>query len=257
MALGEILSNYTYLFILLLIRFVGLFLITPIFSSRVIPNRVKLGLSFMMAIISMPLLAGTHSMPASDYLILMEVLSELLVGLISGFIVLLTFTAIQLAGHFIDMRMGFAIVNVTDPIHGYTMPLMGQFKNILAILLFLAVNGHHILIRSIHHSFRIIPPGSASLNNKIFEIIFRYSADIFILALRIALPVFATLVIADVILGFLARTIPQLNIFVVGLPLKILVGFIILFVTINFSFMFIEELFSDTFKYISNILDLF
>src|SRR5690554_354018 len=221
MTLGDILSNYTYLFVLILIRFSALFIITPIFSSAVIPALVKVGLSFTMAIVSMPLLAGTHSMPSTEYLILIEVLSEFLIGLVIGFIVLLTFTAIQLAGHFIDMRMGFAIVNVTDPIHGYTMPLMGQFKNILAILLFLAINGHHILINSIHRSFILIPPGGVSFNNRIFEIVFRYSAEIFIIAFKIALPVYATLFIVDIILGFLTRTIPQLNIFVVGLPLKI------------------------------------
>ncbi|MEJ6950231.1 flagellar biosynthetic protein FliR [Natronospora cellulosivora (SeqCode)] len=257
MTLGEILSNYSYLFILILIRFSGLFLITPIFSSSVIPVRIKVGLSFTMAIITMPLLAGSHSMPNSEFLILIEVLSELLIALVIGFILLLTFTTIQLAGHFIDMRMGFAIVNVTDPIHGYTMPLMGQFKNILAILLFLAINGHHILINSIHRSFMIIPLGSSTLNYRIYEIVFRYSADIFLLALKMALPIYATLFIADIILGFLTRTIPQLNIFVVGLPLKILVGFILLLFSIHFSFMYIEGLFSDSISYIYKILNLF
>lgn len=256
MTLGDILSNYTYHFILLLFRFSGLFLITPIFSSRIIPSKIKVGLSFIFALITLPLITGSHALPGHEMMILIEILRELLIGLVIGFMAYLPFAIIQLAGRFIDMRMGFAMVNVADPIHGDTLPLMGQFKNVLVILLFLAINGHHVMIKAIRHSFDIIPLGGAVLTNQSIEVLLRSTADIFVLAFTVVLPVVATLFIADIILGFLARTIPQLNIFVVGLPLKILVGFIMLFLSIGMIINYTTGLFTDMFKNIYRILEL-
>lgn len=256
MTLGDILSNYTYHFILLLFRFSGLFLITPIFSTRIIPSRIKVGLSFLFAFITLPMITGSHPFPIHQMMIVIEIMRELLIGLVIGFIAYLAFAAIQLAGRFIDMRMGFAIVNVADPIHGATLPLMGQFKNVLATLLFLAINGHHIMIKAIRHSFDIIPLGGAVLTNQSIEVLLRSSADIFVLGFKIGLPVVATLFVADIILGFMARTIPQLNIFVVGLPLKILVGFIMLLLSINIVIGYTGNLFNDMFKNVYKILEL-
>lgn len=183
----------------------------------------------MMALVSAPLISNTPVLPANELGIFIGVLRELLVGIIIGFITLLTFAVIQLAGRFVDMRMGFAIVNVADPIHGTTLPLMGQYKNILATLIFLSINGHHILIRAVHDSFLIVPPGSIVLTNRALSLIIRKSSDLFLLAFKVALPVIATLFIVDLILGFMARTMPQLHVFVVGLPIKITLGLVILF----------------------------
>jgi len=254
MTLADILSNYTYLYLLVFIRFVGLFILTPIFSSRVIPVRVRVGLAFLMALISIPLISSTPVLPVNEMGVFIEVLRELLVGLIIGFITLLTFAVVQLAGRFVDMRMGFAIVNVSDPIHGTTLPLMGQYKNILATLLFLSINGHHILIRAVQDSFLIVPPGSIVLTNQALSLIIRKSSDLFLLAFKLALPIIATLFIVDLILGFMARTMPQLHIFVVGLPIKIIFGLLVLFLSLGTVVHFSAQLFEDGFKTIYNLL---
>ncbi|MFP4015811.1 MAG: flagellar biosynthetic protein FliR [Halanaerobiales bacterium] len=256
MSLGDILSNYTYVFLLILVRFSGLFLITPMLSSRLVPARVKIGLAFLFTIVSFPVIDGSHLMPSHEIMILMEVLRELLVGLVIGFIVYLVFAIFQLAGRFVDMRMGFAIVNVTDPIHGSTVPLMGQYKNILITLLFLVINGHHIMIRAISRSFEMIPLGGAVLTNAGFELIIKNIGELFLIAFMVALPVIATLFIVDIILGFLARTIPQLNIFVVGLPLKILVGLIMMTLALNIIIEFSGQLFHDMFQEVYKLLQL-
>lgn len=256
MTLGEILSSYTYTFLLIFIRYTGLFIVTPIFSSRTIPLRIKVGLSFMMAITTIPLFTGGIIMPSHEGLILITILREILIGFSIGFIALISFAVIQLAGRFIDMRMGFAIVNVADPIHGETLPLIGQFKNLLAILLFLAINGHHVLIKALFHSFDLIPPGGANLTTAGLEFIIKNSGELFILAFRVALPVIGTLFIADMILGFLARTMPQLNIFVVGLPLKILVGMVMLFLSLNIFMGFVGNTFTEMFEDIYKLLSL-
>ncbi|NLM96241.1 MAG: flagellar type III secretion system protein FliR [Halanaerobiaceae bacterium] len=254
MNLADILSNYTYLYLLVFIRFMGLFLLTPVFSSRVVPVRVRVGLAFLMALVSAPLISNTPVLPANELGIFIGVLRELLVGIIIGFITLLTFAVIQLAGRFVDMRMGFAIVNVADPIHGTTLPLMGQYKNILATLIFLSINGHHILIRAVHDSFLIVPPGSIVLTNRALSLIIRKSSDLFLLAFKVALPVIATLFIVDLILGFMARTMPQLHVFVVGLPIKITLGLVILFFSLGTMMRFSAQLFEESFRYIYNLL---
>ncbi|MFP4661029.1 MAG: flagellar biosynthetic protein FliR [Halanaerobiales bacterium] len=256
MTLGDILSNYTYQFILLLFRYSGLFLITPIFSSRIVPSRIKVGLAFLFAIITLPLIQGTHPFPDQVMMILIEVLRELLIGLVIGFIAFLSFAVVQLAGRFVDMRMGFAIVNVADPIHGDTLPLMGQFKNVLVTLLFLAINGHHIMIRAVSRSFDIIPLGGAVLSNSALQLILRNAGDIFVLAFKVALPVVATLFVADIILGFMARTIPQLNVFVVGLPMKILVGLIVMMLSINIIINYTGDIFNEMFRNVFRILEM-
>ncbi len=256
MTLADILSNYTYVYILTFIRFLGLFLITPIFSSRTIPAKIKITISFFLALITIPFISTVHNMPANELMIVLEVLRELLIGFVIGFITLLSFAVIQLAGRFIDMRMGFAMVNVADPIHGETLPLMGQFKNMLAILLFFSINGHHLLLRTINHSFNIIPLGEAVLTNQAIMVILRKVGDLFILAFQISLPIIATLFIVDVILGFLARTMPQFNIFVVGLPLKLLIGVIMLFFSLNIILGFTGQMFEDMFQDLFKLLKL-
>lgn len=257
MGLGDILSNYTYLFVLIFVRYVGLFMIAPIFASRVIPVRIRVALAFMIALITIPVMQEVNLVfPESDIIILIQVLKELSVGLIIGFIAYLSFAVVQLAGRFIDVRMGFAIVNTLDPIHGQNMPLMGQYKNIMAILLFLAINGHHILIKTLYHSFEIIPLSNLKMTASGLELILRNTGNIFILAFKIALPVIGAIFIADVILGFMAKTIPQMNIFVVGLPLKILIGFLMLFLSVGITLGYFNNLFDNMFKEIIKILRL-
>jgi flagellar biosynthesis protein FliR len=259
MDLGVILSNYTYIFILVIIRYAGLFLITPVLGSKIVPSRIKIGVSFFLALITLPLIMELNKekyFPSSIIIILGDIVKELSIGLIIGFLVYLIFAAIQLSGQFIDLRMGFAIVNVMDPIHGVTAPMMGQLENILATLIFLIINGHHFLIRAIYRSFEIIPLGKVDINSNAWQILFRSTGDMFIIAFRIALPIIATLFITDIIFGFLARTIPQINIFIVGLPTKILIGFIIFLLSVNSLIYFYFDLFQEVFNKVIKIISL-
>ncbi len=255
---GDILSNYTYIFILTMLRYSGLFIITPILSSNVIVSRLKVALSFFLAIITLPVIVEEQLLEVPDNLfyILADVLKELSIGFIMGFIVLLLFTAIQLAGQYIDMRMAFRLANAVNPLSNSSTPVVGQFQNIMATLLFLAINGHHILIHNIYKSFEAIPLGRTVYIDELFKFIFRASGDIFILSFKIALPIIGTIFLVDVILGFLARAVPQMNLFIIGLPVKILVGFIFLILSLSIMVNFYNDLFSDLFKDILRLLRL-
>ncbi len=258
MQLEMFLIDNTYLFLLILIRYLGLFIITPLFSSSVVLNRIKVGLALLLTVVSFPVLQNLYSpqLPESVIIIVGEVLREVSIGILFGFTVLLIFSAVQLAGKLIDLRMGFRIANELDPVTGISAPIMGQFKNILATLTFLVINGHLILIRSLFATFDIIPPGKTVFENLTWQFMFRSSADLFIIGFQIALPIVGTVFMIDILLGFLARTVPQMNIFIVGLPVKIIAGFIVLLLSLHVSIYFYRNMFENMFEEIIRLINL-
>ena len=243
----------TYLpnFLLIFCRITSFFVVAPIFSFRGVPVQFKIGLSFFVTLLVFSAV-GMEEPAAFDYTYLLSVIREVLVGLVLGFTAYLFFTAVQVSGSFVDLQMGFGIANVVDPLTGTQSPVIGNFKFIIAILLFLAVNGHHYLLHGLMDSYRWVP-----ISNELFARIYRgdvsnFLLDSFIqmfyLAFQLAAPLIVSLFLADVALGILARTAPQFNIFVVGLPFKIMLGFVVILVMIpGFLFLF-QHLFQTLFE---------
>ena len=164
------------------------------------------------------------------------IIKEALVGIIIGFIAYLIMSAIQTAGGFIDFQMGFAMVNVMDPQTGAQSPIMGQYLYIISLFFLLSVNGHHLILDGIYYSYQFIPIDQVWLplgNENVIEYVIQTFNSMFMIALQMSLPVVASLFLVDVALGITARTFPQLNIFVVGIPLKIGVSYIILIVVMS------------------------
>ncbi|AZR73862.1 flagellar biosynthetic protein FliR [Anoxybacter fermentans] len=256
--MDEAVINTVYSFFLITIRFSGLFLTTPFFSSLMIPIQVKAGLTLLCSLILFPIIFAEELIPFPTSLLklVFQVGNELLVGLVLGFTVLLTFTAFQLAGQFLDIRMGFALVNIVDPLTGSNAPLIGQFKNILAILILLLINGHHQIIRALVKSFQILPITKPVLSHQLLEYLFRVGGDIFIIAFRLSLPIIATLFVVDILFGFLARTVPQMNVFMLGFPIKILVGFLMLFLSIPLIVNLLIEIIEMMYQHLYKILEL-
>ncbi len=241
--MDDLLINTMYSFLLITIRFSGLFFIAPLYSSNMISPQIKAGFSVLCSIIIFPVVfsEGLISFPEIPLQVVFHLLNELLVGLILGFVTFLAFVTFQIAGRFLDMRMGFAMVNIIDPFMGEDGALIGQFKNILALMVLLAINGHHQIIRALISSFQILPVTKPFLSNQLIEYILRIGSDIFLIGFRLALPIMATLFIVDFVFGFLARTVPQMNVFILGFPVKILVGFLMLFLSMPYLVdMFIE-----------------
>ncbi|SES79311.1 flagellar biosynthetic protein FliR [Anaerobranca gottschalkii] len=228
MELYNIINDHFYTFILLTVRFTGLYLGSPIFGGRNIPNQVKIALALICSLIITPLHSVGITIEQIDLSIILLGIKELVVGLVIGYIAMLTFTAIQFAGQFIDVQMGFGIVNVVDPQFGNPIPIIGNFKYIIAILLFLTVNGHHLLIDALFKSIELVPIGTITFGDNVIIYIFGLFVRLFLISLQVGLPIIGTLFIVDVGLGIVARTVPQMNVFVVGIPLKILVGFTII-----------------------------
>jgi flagellar biosynthesis protein FliR len=217
-------------FLLTFCRIASFFVVAPIFSSRNVPAPFKVGLSFFVALLTFSAL-GAQPVPM-DSLYIMAVLKEILVGLMLGFIGYIFFTVVQVSGSFVDMQMGLSMANIIDPMTGASTPIIGNLKYMVAVLLFLSFNGHHLLLQAIMDSYDWIPMQNDAFvkmyDGELSEFMIRTFTDSFGIAFKMAAPLVAALFLTDIGLGILARTAPQFNIFVIGVPLKILVGFILL-----------------------------
>ncbi|KAB2337524.1 flagellar type III secretion system protein FliR [Cytobacillus depressus] len=231
-------------FLLIFVRVTSFFLMMPLFSYRSIPTPVKIGLGFFMAMI-MVFTIDTPLMEV-DSLYFLLILKEALVGLMIGFIAYLILSAIQIAGGFIDFQMGFAIANVIDPQTGAQSPLMGQYLYTISLFFLLMVNGHHLLLDGVFYSYQFIPLEQAWVpfgSENMAEYVIKVFNSMFIIAFQMAIPVVGSLFLVDIALGIIARTVPQLNVFVVGLPIKIGVSFIVIIAVMSILLMAVSQLF--------------
>ena len=248
------LSQYQIL-ILVLVRVSGLFIISPIFSRINMPITYKVGFSLMISLILMNVLEGPE-IPMSDVLLMIESIKELIVGFFIGFISYLFFSVFFVVGQIIDVQIGFGIVSVLDPQSNVQIPITGNFYQIIGTLVFLVTNGHHILIEALVKSYEFIPIGQATFSFGMVDQFIIIVGKLFILGFKIGSPVLVTIILADVLLGILAKTMPQMNIFVVGMPLKIIVGLALIIVTLPIFFMTLHHIFDSMFVEIFNFLKL-
>lgn len=215
-------------FLLVFARMLAFLITLPLFSYRTIPFPYRLGLAFFLSLLVTANFGEVNIELGANLIILL--IKEVTVGLLIGLIGYMVMSVVQIAGGFIDFQMGFAIANVIDPQTGAQSPLIGQYFYMIAILFLLAVDGHHMLINGMIHSFTTIPLETfLSFEGDFGEFIVVTFNRLFLIAFQMALPLVGSLFLVDVALGIIARTVPQLNVFVVGLPLKITVSFAVLF----------------------------
>jgi len=231
-------------YLLILTRVTAFFVTIPLFSYRAIPATQRIIFGAILAW----MMAYTLDIPDIniDGAFLLLVLKEAVVGLSIGIIAFMIMSTIQIAGGFIDFQMGFAIANIIDPQTGAQSPLLGQFFNTLALLLLLALDGHHLLLDGIFYSYQFIPIDQAwpAFGSERFaEFAIKTFAASFAIAFQMSIPVVATLFLVDLALGITARTVPQLNIFVVGFPIKIGVSFIVLGIMMGVMIAVMKKLF--------------
>jgi flagellar biosynthesis protein FliR len=213
---------------------VGTFMMAvPILGIRGVPAPVKIALSLWLSVVVATQLTSAP-IPLTPSSLALGMLRESLVGVSMAFIVVIFFAAVQFAGQILSIQIGFAMVNVIDPQSQTNVSVISQIYNIIAVLIFLAVDGPLILVRAIEESFLVVPPGGVTLSQAgIFEVA-RSAGSIFSLGFQIALPVVVTLFLVSLSMGILGRTVPQLNILVVGFPIKIMVGIIMVTACVPF-----------------------
>lgn len=231
------------LFILLVVRALGLFLIAPIFQSRLIPPQVKIGFSALLALICLPLVRdGAPVFSSVSWTYLVALCREALFGLTFGIVANLVFSSIQIAGEIIDFQMGFSYANVVDPLSGLGASVMGQFYLLLATMYYLGIGGHRLTIEGLVRSFALVPPGGFVVRTDFAPSFVRLVGEVMLLALRFGAPIIVALFLANLTLAILSRAIPQMNVFIVGLPLNVGIGLFIALATLPYLLPLFESL---------------
>lgn len=208
---------------LVLARMSAFVFLVPFFSIKGTPALVKIGFSVMLSALILPGI-GNAVVPEDLLEYAFLVIKEVMVGLVLGFACMMVFNAVRMAGEIIDIQMGFSMATVFDPQNQSRVTLTGQFFYLLQILLFLAVDGHHSLLMAIAYSYTLIPVAAGGLKVTLAMAVFKLFIQVFSLAIRVALPFMVLFLICDISMGILARTVPQLNIFVLSFPAKIGIG---------------------------------
>jgi flagellar biosynthetic protein FliR len=209
-------------------RIAAMLAIAPIFGARMVPQRARLVIALLLTWIVLPLLP---EVPALDPLSLSGALvtaQQLVIGLAIGFSLQLVFATLVIAGQTIAMGMGLGFAQMVDPQNGVNVPVIGQYYVVVATLLFLALNGHLALIRVLVDSFQSLPVGVDALTREDFRAIAYWGARMFADAIMVALPAVASILLVNLAFGVVSRSAPQLNIFGVGFPVTLTLGFVIL-----------------------------
>ena len=229
-------------FVLVLVRVAGIFTVAPIFGNVNVAPMVRVGMAACLAFVFLPMAqfdaSGLEFLP-----FLLVVVKEALIGIVMGFLASMIFTAIQMAGSYIDLQVGFGFANVVDPMMKHHSAVIGQLYNFAATLLFLALNGHHLMIRGLADSFAVLPLGSATRSAEATSTILQIFVVLFVASLKIGAPVIGAIFLTDVSLGILARTVPQLNVLVVGFPAKLTVGMLAVFAALPLTLAVMTRLF--------------
>jgi flagellar biosynthetic protein FliR len=215
-------------YIMVLIRVGCILFLLPIWDSRLLPLQVKVYSIMVISLALTPVVAGhLPPFPGTWLAAVGLVLREMLLGLSLGLVVRYTFSAIQMAGDFVGIQMGFGMVNLIDPNSGVHTTVMGDILLITATVLFLAVDGHHLLLTVLAQSFGEVPVGGPPLMPaSLFAILVPMGGLMYQLAVKLVAPIILVLFLTQIAMGLVARTVPQVQVMIVAFPLTIALGLI-------------------------------
>jgi flagellar biosynthesis protein FliR len=233
-------------FYLILIRIGIIFQMLPFFNARVVPVLVKAGLSVVMAIILFPVInTSMVKFPNTGFGLMQLILSEFIVGIILGLLVMIFFEGVRMMGQMVGFQTGFAITNIIDPQSGSQISILANMAYLVAMMFFLLLNGHYILLNAVRESFEVIPVGSLRLNTDMFSKMVALYGQMFVIAVKIGAPAIAALLFTNLAFGLITKFIPQMNIMIVAFPIQIVIGLFFFGVSLNVLLDFMENYLKD------------
>ena len=235
-------------FLIILIRISGFVFTAPFFSLKNSPRTSKIGLTLLLSLV---LFQVTPYEPLEYIGVVgyaVVVAENLLAGLLLGYLANVSYQIISLAGHLIDMQIGFSMVNEFDPVTSTQVTVTGTFYEYAVMLILMVTYLHHYLIDALIDSFKVIPVGGVVINPLIYNVGLKYIVDFFIIAFRISIPIFAALLIVNAILAIMAKVAPQMNMFVIGMQLKVFVGLAVMLIVIQLIPTVGEMIFDEMFE---------
>lgn len=244
---ADTLIQWVYSFIWPLTRVLAMLAIVPVIGGKRVPGQVKVLIGVMLTLTMLPMQTNIPVVEPWSAAGLFITTQQILIGTLLGFTLLLVFGAINLAGQSIAMSMGLGFSMTSDPQNGFQIPVVSQFLGIIATLLFLALDGHHALIRMLSNSFEILPIGMAALPTENLWMLIEWSSIIFSGAIAVSLPAVIALLATNLVMGVMTRTAPQLNIFSIGFPMTMFVGFVALIFTLPNLYPVFESMLEETF----------
>jgi len=234
-----------------LLSFVGA---APLFGESSIPNRAKVGLAVFMTLIVAPTLPPLPNVAPGSYEGLFIALQQFLIGTSMALVMRIVFGAVQTAGEFIGLQMGLSFASFFDPQTGANTTVLARLMNMMTMLLFLAVNGHLLLLSGLLHSFELLPIQNQGIDLNGLSVLFQFSSQVLEAGMLLALPLIIVLLTINLALGILNRTAQQLSVFAVGFPISLSVGFILLWVVLPRTAPFLQRLFDQGYAHIAKLL---
>lgn len=245
-------------FLAILARVMGAMVFAPIFGNVTVTRRVRIMLGIGVALILYTAYPYTPLNYTTFIGYTVIVVKELVVGLTLGFTANMVLTIINAAGQFIDRELGFSMVSNFDQTFNTETTISAQFYSMLVMILMLVLNLHYYILSALSDSFTLIPLGNVTIDTgELYDTMIGYITQYFIIALRISLPVLIAIMLLNVVLGVLAKTAPQMNMFVVGIQLKIFVGFGVIAVTLPFLSTITGYLYEQMQKVVIDVLQVF
>jgi flagellar biosynthesis protein FliR len=221
-------TNQAQLFMLAFVRIASMLALMPIFGSASIPVQLKAGLALVLCFILFPFIQqhATVPLPQTTGLFIYKMVLEIFVGVVIGFVATLLFSAVQFAGYLVDALTGFSFVELVDPFTDTSITVFGQLNILIFTIVFFLINGHYFMLLAVEKSFEVIPLlGVAAPMGKLAAFMTTQTGNVFTIAFKLSAPIFVTLMVTQVALGVVARTVPQINVFFVGIPLNIGIAF--------------------------------
>jgi flagellar biosynthetic protein FliR len=209
------------------LRVAGLLMVAPVFGARMVSPRIRLALAIGITVVLVPSLPAVPSVAVISLAGFFTAMQEVVIGLSMGFVVQMIFDALVIGGQTVAMSMGLGFAMLIDPQRGVSVPVLSQFLIVLGLLIFLALNGHLEMLRVLAASFELLPVGTGVSREGLWALL-AWGSGMFAGALTIALPAVVALLVVNIAFGVMSRAAPTLNLFAVGFPVSMLLGFLVL-----------------------------
>lgn len=248
-------TNWLHAFFLPFTRIVALIGAAPFFGESSVPMRLKVSYSILITLIIAPAIEVPTDVVFGSYTSILLIIQQTIIGIALALVLRVVFAIVITAGEFVGLQMGLSFASFFDPATGSNTAVLSRILNVMALLLFIVMDGHLLLIRALVNSFYILPiSADIGLNPDGWGVMFEYSSQIMESGLQMALPLMIILLTITLSLGILNRTAQQLSIFAVGFPISLLTGFVLLVVVLPQTGPFVENLFSDSFENMARML---
>jgi len=245
------------IFILVLTRLSGMFSSAPFFSTFNMPRQIKVLFACSVAFIIYPMVAakGGFVVPTSMPQLFVLLCFEFAIGFLIGFVANIVFYGVRIAGSLLSIQMSLSMSEILDPATGESSPIVSNIYIYLATMVFFAINAHNWLFESVYYSFSAMPMGSfAVFEGPVVANVIMLSAQMFKIAFGIAMPIVAIMLTCDILLGMMAKMMPQMNIFMVSIPIKVGVGITLILVFLAATAGYMQDVMGE---FIRNIIEIF